>query len=214
MNSAIYNSDTITIIAGGHSAAGIDFNRFALAGYILACKDSYFHVKQATGCFTMDRRWNIHRLQKLKEMDAEVFASAKHWGYKHPGIPPVAPWERVKLIKVHVDRPGLSTDPTCLHGKNSGFAALNLAYHCKPRRIFLFGFDLTIPPGANEHWYETYEWRQPRKNYNGYKSWAQDHDHAAPLFKQAGIEVYNVSNISLINSYKVITVDEAMSLLK
>lgn len=207
-------AEDIFLIAGGPSAGVLDFSRLAHypRGYILGVKDAYFHTP-ADGCFTMDRRWNHHRIERLKERSAEVFASRKHWKSKWGG-PFIEPWEGVHWLKVYVDRPGLSDESGILNGKNSGFAALNLAYQCNPKRIFLFGYDLTMVPDGAEHWYPTHEWRRPKTTYGNVHRWLPDHDVAARQLQEKGIEVFNVSTSSAIQCYTKISFKEVFRLLE
>lgn len=213
----IGNVDNIVIIAGGPSARGIDFMPFVRSDtYILGCKDAFFNAP-CHGCFTMDRRWNMHRVHRLHEQSAQVFASKKHWGFKPPPGHPylqIAPWSEVEFYKVDIYARGLSLDPAILNGRDSGFAALNLAFHKKPKRIFLFGFDLTMTQCGDEHWYADHEWRAPKRSYPHGVDWAKDHALAAPVFTENGIAVYNASAISIIDAYPRVTTAEALHLME
>jgi hypothetical protein len=89
---------------------------------------------------------------------------------------------------------GLETDPGGIrHGNNSGYAAINLAYHFGAKRIVLLGYDMRVPNGKT-HWHDRDNGRD-----------AQDFDHVLrnemlPCFrylhdplKAAGVEVINAT---------------------
>jgi hypothetical protein len=99
-------------------------------------------------------------------------------------------------------------------GKNSGAAAINFAYHLGVKRIFLLGFDMTFGEHHNQHWHRHY---CPAGVNKDPKS-AHFHRHM-PAFgpiavdaKKLGLEIYNVSKISVMNMFEKITVEEALNL--
>ena len=66
----------------------------------------------------------------------------------------IAKGVRDPIVKVlgNSGRHELSRDPSVLgHGTNSGFQAINLAYHFGVSRIILLGFDMKIAPGLTHH---------------------------------------------------------------
>jgi len=97
---------------------------------------------------------------------------------------------------------GLSDDPTAINTGNSGFGALNLAYHMRPEKIVLLGID------ANHN--------LPRVT-GGY-SRSLDHlpelfGTACPQLKAAGIQVVNGSLISKITCFPRVSPERAMEWL-
>lgn len=214
---ALFNAPDVVIIAGGPSAAALDLNLLKCKDlYVLGCKDAFFNAP-CHGCFTMDRRWNMHRVNRLREANAEVFASRKHWGFKPPpGFPyePISPWDRVHFVKVDIYNRGLCEIPGQVNGRDSGFAALNLTWQYRPKRIFLIGFDLTMPPGGQEHWYPDHEWRKAKRDYSCGRDWVIDHEMAANRFQAEGVEVYNLSSNSIIDVYPKISYADAISMMR
>ncbi len=48
---------------------------------------------------------------------------------------------------------GLETDPAAIrHGSNSGYQAINLAYHLGVKRIVLLGYDMRVHASGKAHW--------------------------------------------------------------
>ncbi len=212
----IRTAENIFLVAGGPSAKGLGFQKLVGKGFILGVKEAFFHAP-CNACFTMDRRWNMYRLRRLEAMRAQVFASVKHWSFKSKHGAKDAgpdPWPEVERFKVWVDRNGLSDEPGVLNGKNSGFAALNLVYQFNPKRIFLFGYDLSMQEGGPEYWYPGHEWRAAKKRYGQAENWIPDHSLAAKQCQLKGIQVYNVSKQSAIECYPKISFEKTLKMLE
>lgn len=58
----------------------------------------------------------------------------------------------------------LAEDPTMLSGPDSGYMAMNLAYHLGASRIVLLGFDMGFTEGA-AHWHDDHPVPTPESNY-------------------------------------------------
>ncbi len=191
------DSDVIFIIGGGPSARGLDFDTLKGKGFILAVNDSFLHAPY-DAVVSMDGRWMFNRHKQLRDAESRLFASEKHFrkwcgaGWLWPGV---------SLHPVEPMKSGMSPYPEVLYAKHSGAMALNIAYLSQPKQVYLFGFDHTGDT-KGEHWYANYPWRPVKKSFESMKPWIEDHAHAAKQFERAGIEVFNVSNISKIPDYR------------
>ena len=104
---------------------------------------------------------------------------------------------------------GLEKDPEILaHGFNSGYAAINLAYHLGVKRIILLGFDM-CNNGSETHFHDGYPTRAA-----GDKMYQ---DKFLPGFKQlaaatkaAGVIVLNASPYSKLTAFPKITLEQAL----
>jgi len=86
-------------------------------------------------------------------------------------------------------------------GNNSASCAMNFAYLARPLAIYLFGFDMTV-----SYWYPNYSWNpKPRR---GLGHWVKQFDRARSQCDFQGIEVINVSDVSLIKAFKTVTPKE------
>lgn len=103
--------------------------------------------------------------------------------------------------------PGLSDDPGALaiHG-TSGFAALNVAYLRRAKRIILLGFDLT--PGRCHDAHDC-----GAEQISAYRRWAQMFDQALPQLRRAAIHVFNGSRASAITAFPRMSIDTALQAL-
>lgn len=102
--------------------------------------------------------------------------------------------------KMVFDRTGLVA-----HGGNTGFKAVNLSAQFKPRAMMLIGFDM-----IGKHWHEDHA--QPLKNPRPQtmEKWRERLDAQAASLRDQGMEVVNCSEISLLASYRKMSVQAAL----
>lgn len=105
---------------------------------------------------------------------------------------------------------GLSRDPKKIHtGMNSGFAAVNLAYHLGATRILLLGYDMQLD-GDKRHWFGAHPaGMEVDSNYpdfiNAFKT-------TLPV-EQYGIEVWNCTRKTALHCYPCHDLDEVVERL-
>lgn len=106
--------------------------------------------------------------------------------------------------------PGLSRDPTLIHGgQNGGYQAMNLAYHFGARRrIVLVGFDMQYSGGRAHHF----------GDHDAELGQAADPSKWVPLFKplaadlaQAGVDVVNCSGATALTCFRRGDLAEALA---
>lgn len=133
--------DKVWIVAGGPSARGVDLSQLH---NIIAVNGSYLSIcpHSCVGVVSIDRDF-MARHARIGEIGfASLFLS-------RVGSEPLQTWAKCQHFEV---LPGLSENPAIAHtGGSSGAAALNIAYHMRPRFIGLIGFDYDA---SGRHWYE------------------------------------------------------------
>lgn len=158
----------------------------------------------------MDRLWAEHRAERyFMENTGELWVrkGADKRLVQHP-----------RLIQFDCDHESseMSCEVHTLNGTNSGMCALNLAYHCQPEQVFLFGFDMQKGPNGEPYYHKPYEWA----NKNGattsgkYKEWAPQFTRIAHQFARIGACVWNVNNRSVLECFPIIGYDGFLGLVK
>ena len=130
------------IIGGGPSLRGFDWA--LLEGrQVIAINRAYEMLPNATVVYFTDARfWEWHRSNLLDHLGRLITSASKQ--VKHP---------RVELYRL-TGTEGIDETPGCLrHGNNSGFAAINLAYHLGARHVYLFGYDFCYGAEGESHWH-------------------------------------------------------------
>jgi len=182
--------DTVYVVGGGPSLIGFDF-RVLRQQQVLAINDAFLHIPWATALFSLDARWIKQRRKEAEQFSGEIYL-AVHSNFNcfdDPG-------KGVYLQSIPQGT-GLSSDPSSIHGTNSGFGAVNLAFLKRASRIVLLGFDFN---SGGKHWHKGYPW-QGRPNNVMYSKWAERLEEAAPQLKLAGIEVLDASPNGQMTKY-------------
>lgn len=205
--------DKIIIVASGPSLKEFDFNRLRGKGHIICVNGAGDHVPFADSWFTLDP-WGLHGPQLPKNFRGKLYAAVpEHYGRRDSPIRDFRVTPRNNITFLHrlmshnyVDQTsttaytlGLSPDPSCINTGNSGFGALNLAYHMKPKKILLLGIDGTIG----------YFYTNKDRN-NPLNTLPMLFNSTVPQLKEAGIEVINGSPKSVVGSFPRYTIDDAL----
>jgi hypothetical protein len=205
-----HRSETVLVIAGGPSVAGVDLKALPDSVLIIGVNDAALRAPRVDMAVTMDRLWTEARYAELRARALPAFIrtaalqniSAPYYEHCHP-----FDCDHTSSVM----SPNLHT----LNGTNSGACALNLAYIGHPRRVFLYGFDMARGVRSTPYWYAPYPWRPKGGTGEGtYKQWAGQFDIPAAQFRDAGIEVFNVSPHSAIKSFPKLNQHEALAMLR
>jgi hypothetical protein len=193
-----FEGETIYIIGGGPSLKNFNFAELKGHRTIAINKAVFFHQ-------TADvLYWTDSRFYTWYKNDIDNFN-----GLKFTLKPGSQYTTDIKVLRKGIPH-GLEKDPQVLaHGYNSGYAAINLAYHLGAARIVLLGFDMHNA-GKDTHFHDGYPTRA-----------AGDHiyrDKFLPGFKELekalraeGVTVFNASPHSQLNEFPKITLAQALS---
>lgn len=202
--------DEISIVGGGWSMTEV--NHMKIPGQVIAVNDALIHLRCPIDyVVSMDRLWTEHRWQHLELLHRPTFVRPSCL----KNTPKPAPYW-LHTFACDINSTFFGEEPIggvmMLNGRNSGACALNLAYALKPRKVNLFGFDMCRSPEGNAYWYPPYPWvdhgNKGATSVKRYEEWVNDFAHYAMQFRQAGIEVVNVSKHSKILSFKQISPGE------
>jgi len=95
---------------------------------------------------------------------------------------------------------GLCTDEdTIHHGHNSGYQAINLAYHFGVSRIILLGYDMQHT-GGKTHWHGDHP--KSLNNAAGVANWVKNFKPLAKDLARVGIEVINCTTETALDCFK------------
>jgi len=150
---------TIIICCTGPSLKNFDFTSLKDKGYIIAVNDAGKYIPFADAWFTLDP-WGCGAAGKQipPNFQGDLFAAvpedfgtptAKSTTHRVTPHPKMNYLHRIAFHTINDYKPadylswGLNEDSSCINTGNSGFGALNLAYHMRPKRVFLLGIDAT-----------------------------------------------------------------------
>lgn len=148
--------------------------------------------------YSSDQRW-YELYQGVPE-----FTGAKY------GIQPLRAREEWGVTVLHntgVD--GLERRPTGLrNGRNSGFAAINLAVHLGAKRILLLGYDMSVSKKGQSHWFGEHPERI--RSQSPYPSFIAAFDTIREPLQRLGVSVINCSRVSALDCFARISLAEAL----
>lgn len=186
----------VTVLAGGWSASKVDLRK--LPGAVIAVNDAAYYAPRWDICVSMDRMWAENRWALIERsttraifLRRSTMKNVDPKGLKH-----------VHLFENDHKATVLSDEVGTLHGTNSGFCALNLAYQMRPQKLFLVGFDMALGPRGERHWFPNYPWKNGGGSGAGkLAEWSRQFDTAAIQLERAGIEVAVCSKLSPVKRW-------------
>lgn len=93
----------------------------------------------------------------------------------------------------------MSRDPAVINeGGNSGYQAMNIAYHAGARRLVLLGFDMQRTAGRS-HWFGDHPGRMNVPS--PYEQWVAAFRPLAADLAAAGVEVINASRATALDCF-------------
>lgn len=202
----------VLLIGTGFSLEGFDLNRLRGLGHVIAVKEAWQLLDFYEVLFGGDLNWP-RRSGKFDSL-SEIAKTGRLWMSMPEDqikrLVHIPGAHMVRKIPSHVE--GFCEVPDTVHmGYTSGFAALNFAYHRRPRHIFLFGYDYRSLDGqwhtkGLNPWYS-------RTNNSNWNTWAGNFKTVCPQLERAGIDVVNVGLDSIIAAFEKVTHEQAIERL-
>ena len=197
-----WHGATIAIIGSGPSAKKAGVERLQGRAKVIVINESWQLAPWADMIYACDGNWwKLHGgLPKFKGLKVTYDAQA------------CDQYKDLHRIEIPDRRSDMIITEPLGHvgaGGNSGFQCLNLAVQLGGKRILLIGYDMRVDLG--EHWHPRHypPLSNPHPNDN-LPRWRKALDGAARGLGEAGIEVINCSNVSLLTAYPKMTIEEAL----
>lgn len=203
------SGQSATIIGGGPSLKGFDFNRLKGKSNIIAINRAFHYVPFADACFSEDVRF-------IEEYGADLnrFSGRVIWhclrGLDHErGFKACT---KVTTIRELRDDKYWSKDLSSLSfSSNSAIGAINLAEILGCHTIYLLGIDCRSDGPVLENFHTDYPQGWQVGAMNAY-SWKSDFEHwVAPNCKADVVNVINPAYESAVECWTKITLDEFCS---
>ncbi len=206
----MWDGETCFILAGGPSLTGFDASVLG-SRRVLTINDSWRIAPERSINYYCDglfwtsqiglNRWSLGMTRSFHDQIYKGFWVTSAPGFEdHP---------QVHALRLTGQR-GLELDPTGLrHGSNSGYQAINLAYHLGAKRIVLLGYDMGCD-GPRTHWHE--EPRDPAASFSVTleKSFLPHFETLAEPLRSAGVEVINATPRSALTVWPRVPLEEIL----
>lgn len=154
----------------------------------------------ANHLWATDYRWWAHHIADVaRDFDGKCWTQNVQW----PKDKDPAAWG-ITCLQANTDAPGLATDPGQVHtGKNSGYAAINLALHLGATRVLLLGYDMKMD-GDKRHWFGAHPaGMEVDSNYPSFIERFRTIEPAA-----YGMEIWNVTRSTALDCFPCFNLDE------
>lgn len=115
----------------------------------------------------------------------------------------------ITCLKADTNAGGLSKDPEKVHtGRNSGYAAVGLAYNLGAERIILLGYDMKMR-GETRHWFGAHpDGMEVASNYSSFiERFRTIHP---PAY---GIDIWNCTRDTALDCFPLYDLDEVVEAL-
>jgi hypothetical protein len=182
--------ETVVVIATGPSLTAEDVDYCRGKARVIAINDAIRLAPWADALYATDAKW---------------------WGW-HKGVPSYTgpkwsmehtAWNNIRALYTDVQRLRntgancLEHDPTGLrNGRNSGFAAINLAVHYGAGRIVMLGYDMQ-PRGGKSHFFGEH----PQKGQSPYPQFRAAFETLVKPLAKLKIEIVNCSRNSVLTCF-------------
>lgn len=172
---------------------------------MIAIKEAARLAPWADAFYCGDGPWMVKHRDEVQAFRGPVHAVAQEPG-RHCLEPVLAYRPDLKIYRN--DGPeGLCEDPDGLRtGCNSGYQAVNLAYHMLARRIVLLGYDLQGLAGRM-HWFD----RAFEHKESAYRAWAPIFRTLVAPLARHGVVVLNATPRSALDAFPMATLQEALA---
>lgn len=199
----LWPGETVVLLATGPSLCQADVDYVRGKARVIAVNDAWKLCPWADALYGTDARWwNWHK-------GVPSFTGPK-WSLDH------SQWHPYRTLYPDVQRlrntgpGGLEHNPTGLkNGRNSGYAAVNLAVHYGAKRLILLGYDLQATGGRQHFWKEN-NGEHPNKSRSPYSSFRQRFDTLKKPLMKLGIEVINCTEGSALLTFPKASLRDAL----
>jgi len=194
----LWPGSTVVILASGPSLTVEDVDACRGRARVVAVNNTAFLAPWADAMYAMDKCW-----WRVYGPRLTGFAGLKFCGYRESEAYG-ARWISGR------DGKGLSADNAFVrYGGNSGFQALNLAYHFGAARVILLGFDCQGREGVR-HYFGDHPEPLGNPTQAAFARWIRAFREAAIDLRGTGCEVVNATRSTAIDAFPRLTLEEAL----
>jgi len=181
----IWPDSTVACVATGPSLTREDCNYLRGKCRVIAINDAHKWVPWADVLYSSDRRWWNH-YKGVPEFQGMRFGIGSGIGKKNPAG---GKWTGVKILR-NTGYLGLDMAPDAIrNGRNSGYAAVNLAVKFGASKVLLLGYNMGYIKGR-AHFFGSHPPGLPQ-SASLYPGFRKNFEHMVKPLAELGVEVVN-----------------------
>jgi len=190
----------VFIVAGGPSLKGFDWTRL-INKDVIAINRAYEVLPNAKYIYFADfdffGRHEAGLLAHRGQICTGYASNICKGQITHPQV-----WE-YKLTGAN----GLDTETNCIrHGRNGGYAAINVAFHLGYKKIYLMGYDMGRKE-SETHWHDGHPRIDPESIY---ETMLGHYATIAEPLKNNDVQVFNTNPDSRLKLFPFLPIEEAL----
>ncbi len=196
---------SLFIVGGGPSL--IDFDWALLKDKnVLVINRAFQKVPNALGLF-----WNDVNFHKIFEKEIDNFKGIKmtttRYGMSHPCDCDII-WVKGRSYLADLNGPIEESPYVIRQGGNTGYSALNVAYHLGAKTIYLLGYDMKLD-NNKMNWHDGYPDQIPTSART--ESFLMVFWGANETYEEKGIKIYNVNSNSNLTEFETKTIQQVFA---
>lgn len=196
--------ETVVVMATGPSLTAADVDACRGKARVIAVNNAFTLAPWADVLYSSDRYWWPHH-KGVPSFTGPKYGIGSTVGKNNP-------FHRYPDIQVlrNTGYSGLELDPRGLrNGKNSGYAAVNLAVHFGVSRILLLGFDMGIKRGAVHFFGNHVGMSNPTDSL--FESFRRHFKTIVEPLREAGVSVFNCTPGSSLSCFPMADLRSALA---
>jgi len=193
----LWAGETVVCIGGGPSLTPADVQAVRGRARVIAINDAYRLAPWADVLYAADAKWwNWYQ-------GVSLFTGPKYSISSRETVT----WPDVQTLQ-NTGPVGLEIEPTGLRaGFNGGYQAINLAVHFGAKRIVLLGYDMTLGPAGEGHWFGDH----PDGKVSPYAQMREAFNTLIEPLAEIGVEVVNCSRRTALTAFPRMSLEEAIA---
>jgi len=196
---------SLFIVGGGPSL--IDFDWALLKDKnVLVINRAFQKVPNALGLF-----WNDVNFHKIFEKEIDNFKGIKmtttRYGMSHTCDCDII-WVKGRSYLADLNGPIEESPYVIRQGGNTGYSALNVAYHLGAKTIYLLGYDMKLD-NNKMNWHDGYPDQIPTSART--ESFLMVFLGANETYEEKGIKIYNVNSNSNLTEFETKTIQQVFA---
>lgn len=193
----MWPNDVCYIIGGGPSLKDFDWNKLK-GKHVIAINKAYKVIPWAEVLY-----WTDARFYRWNQTDIDSLNCLKITCRNAPQL------KHDVILLTSSGRDGLDKRPNFIRaGNNSGFAAINVAYHLGVKRIYLLGYDMHSEQGST-HWHEGYGIRHDHNIYA--RNMISNFSGIVDILRNEGVEIWNANPKSAMTYIPKCKLEDALN---
>ena len=197
--------DRFVLVASGPSLTQEQVDYVRGKAVVIVINDNYRLAPWADHHYACDSQWwkwheddptllNFQG-QKWSQTESWTAEDMEHFTKKH----------RIRFVKSQSGQ-GLSTEEGLIYqGSNSGYQAINLAYHLGAKKIVLLGYDMQMTNGKS-HWFGDH----PNNVKSSYTNWMPFYENLAKSLPGYGLDIINCTKETALTCFPRQSLEEVI----